>query len=114
MSGAELKKAIEKPAIAVPLSVVLAVGTVLGFQVAVPGQRLESMEVRQAATTHRVDTLQARFESYVRAAAREDTLMMGRFRPLYVDLCLNRSSRETDMMGLRCDTLIARARGAPK
>lgn len=114
MSREELKQAIEKPAVAVPLGVVLAVVAALGVQVVWPNQRLESMESRQSATTFRVDTLAARFDTHVRAAAREDTLMMQRFRPLYVAECLDRSPRETDLMGLRCDTLVNRPRGGPR
>lgn len=111
MTAAQVKEAIDKPVVAVPLGVVLAVAAALGVQVVWPNERLESMEVRHAATSYRVDTLRAQFESHVRAAAREDTLMMQRFRPLYVAECLDRSPRETDLMGLRCDTLVNRPRG---
>lgn len=114
MSVEEIKAKVREPAVAIPLSFVLAIGTVLGVQVVFPNQRLESMEMRQAATVYRVDTLRAQFDAHVRAAAREDTLMMQRFRPLYVAECLDRSPRETDLMGLRCDTLVAQPRRSTK
>lgn len=104
----QVKEIASKPVPKGILTVLLAIGAVLGVQVAWPGARLDAVESRQMHEQLRLDTLRNQFNAHVQAAARADSALLQKFTPIYIGECLDRPSRETDIMRLGCDTLVTR------